>query len=134
MAAAAWVPRLAGVAIKITDIKIVGLRVVKEVGRFQGFLGPDDINSVRIGGGTFIEVHTDQGLTGIGPAIDLVQLPTLKAALIGKDPFDLQFLMANLREVAGMTAARRASAAPENALPAGLSVAELAGRGGETEV
>ena len=132
IAAATAVPRLPGVKIKITDIKIVGLRVVKEVGRFQGFLGPDDINTVRIGGGTFIEVHTDQGLTGIGPAIDLVQLPTLKALLIGKDPFDLQYLVANLREVTGMTAARRASIPSENALPAGASVAELAGRGGET--
>ena len=61
-------------------------------------MGPWDTANVRIGGGSVIEIHTDQGLTGIGPAIDPVQLPSLKSQLVGEDPFNLQFLIANMRE------------------------------------
>jgi L-alanine-DL-glutamate epimerase-like enolase superfamily enzyme len=129
--AAALVPRLLGARIKITDIRIVKLRVVKEVGSFQGFLGPKDITPVRIGGGSFLEVQTDQGLTGIGPAIDPIMLPTLKTELVGKDPFDLQRLVSNLREVSGLSMARRSSAPAGTPVPAGMSLAELGGRGGE---
>src|SRR5271157_5169026 len=95
-AAVAAVPRLLGAKIKITDIRIVRLRVIKEVGSFAGFMGPWDTNVVRMGGGSIVEVHTDQGLVGIGPAIDPIQLPALRAQLIGQDPFDLQLLVANL--------------------------------------
>jgi len=132
--AVAAVPRLLGAQIKITDVRIVRLRTIKEVGSFQGFLGPGDNTPVRIGGGSFIEVHTDQGLVGIGPAIDPVQLPDVKANLVGHDPFDLQLLVANLREVTGLLSARRLGAAASRGQgtggPSGMSVAELAGRGG----
>jgi len=129
--AIAMVPRLAGTQIKITDIKIQKLRVVKEVGRFEGFLGPQDINPVRIGGGSFLEMHTDQGLVGLGPAIDPVQLPLLKAELIGKDPFDLQTLVASLRELTGMTSTRRTAAPSGTPIPDGMNLADVAGRGGD---
>jgi L-alanine-DL-glutamate epimerase-like enolase superfamily enzyme len=125
------VPRLAGVQIKITDIRLQKIRLVKEVGKFEGFLGPQDINTVRIGGGTFLEMHTDQGLVGIGPGIDPIQLPTLKAQLVGRDPFDLQILVGNLREWTGMSPSRRAQSPGASAPPA-QSIAELAGRGGAT--
>jgi L-alanine-DL-glutamate epimerase-like enolase superfamily enzyme len=131
LAAAAAVPRLRGARIKIADIQVVKLRVVKEIGRFQGFLGPDDMTPVRIGGGSFLEIHTDQGLVGIGPAIDPVQLPTLKSELVGRDPFDLQILVASLRELTGMTATRRTAAPPGTPVPPGTGLADLAGRGGD---
>lgn len=57
---------------------------------FEGWAGSWDQHRVVILGGTFIEVHTDQGLVGIGPAIDPVQLPRIKHDLIGREPFDLQ--------------------------------------------
>jgi L-alanine-DL-glutamate epimerase-like enolase superfamily enzyme len=135
LAAVAAVPRLLGARIKITDIRIVRLRVIKEVGSFAGFMGPWDTNVVRIGGGSIVEVHTDQGLVGIGPSVDPVQLPALKAQLVGQDPFDLQLLVANLREVTGMGTARRlapaASASPASGSGASAaSGANAAGRGG----
>jgi D-galactarolactone cycloisomerase len=128
------VPRLAGVRIKITDIKIVRLKVIKELGSFTGFMGPWDTAIVRIGGGSVLEVHTDQGLVGIGPSVDPVQIPALKAQLVGEDAFNLQFLVANLREWTGMGTARRLAARPgapkDTGEGAGMSLGAAAGRGG----
>ena len=130
------VPRLLGARIRITDVKIVRLRAVKEIGSYQGFMGPGDTQVVRIGGGSFLEIHTDEGLVGIGPAIDPVQLPALKLHLIGQDPFNLQLLVANMREVTGTGVARRlaaASGSPASSSSAGetpVSLTAAAGRGG----
>jgi L-alanine-DL-glutamate epimerase-like enolase superfamily enzyme len=129
----ARVPRLPGVRIKITDIRILRLRVIKELGSFAGFMGPWDIARVRTGGGSVVEVQTDQGLVGIGPAIDPVQLPALKAQLIGQDPFNLQFLVANMREMTGMGGARRTASLqpPLPPDPTEMTLAAAAGRGGD---
>ena len=51
---------------------------------------------VNIGGGAFVEVHTDQGITGIGPDIDPSLLPAVNAVLKGQDPFDINLLAARL--------------------------------------
>ena len=50
-----------------------------------------------VGGGSFVEIHTDQGLTGIGPGLDPDLLPAAKAQLVGKDPFDIEEHAARLR-------------------------------------
>ena len=92
-------------------------------------MGPGDVNIARAGGGSIVEIHTDQGLVGIGPPVDPVQLPNLKAELIGQDPFDLQRLVANMRDAVGM--GRRLTPPTDTAAHAGMSVAEAAGRGGE---
>ena len=134
--ALAAIPRLPGVQIRITDIKIVRMKVVKELGSFTGFMGPWDTAIVRVGGGTVIEVHTDQGLVGLGPSVDPVQIPSLKSQLVGEDPFNLQFLVANMREVTGMGTARRLAARPSALSEAGAaggtatSLLAAAGRGG----
>jgi L-alanine-DL-glutamate epimerase-like enolase superfamily enzyme len=130
--AVAAVPRLLGARIKITDIRIVQLRTIKDLGSFQGFMGPGDTNPVRVGGGSIVEIHTDQGLVGIGPSVDPVQLPGLKAELIGQDPFDLQLLVANLRGDTGMGRRLKppAETGPAGGGHAGLTMAEIAGRGG----
>ncbi len=126
----AAVPAPAGVRIKITDVRIVVLRVVKEVGSFVGFMGPDDINVVRVGGGSFIEIHTDQpGLTGIGSGIDPAYLNGLRAELIGRDPFELQTLVANLRGLTGIHRVTRAPP-PTSPVPAGAPVPSTGGASG----
>ncbi len=119
------VPLLRGARIKITDIRIVRFRVIKDLGPFQGFMGPEDVANVRIGGGSIVEVHTDQGLVGIGPAVDPVQLPALRAQLIGEDPFDLQLLVATIRGIRGM--GRRPKIPADTG---SFSLADAAGRGG----
>ena len=110
--ALAAVPRLSGVQIKITEIRLLRLRVIKELGPFVGFMGPWDTSVVRVGGGSVLEIHTDQGLVGIGPAVDPVQLPALRSQLLGEDPFNLQILIANLREQTGLGVARRMASRP----------------------
>jgi len=88
---------LAGTRMKITDIKVVKLRVVKHIGELETeFRKPAIKASYDIGGGSIIEVHTDQGLVGIGPGegagpgIAPGAVNGLKALLVGKDPFDIQ--------------------------------------------
>jgi L-alanine-DL-glutamate epimerase-like enolase superfamily enzyme len=123
-----------GAPIKITDIRLLRLRVIKDMGSVVGFMGPWDTQRALVGGGTVLEVHTNQGLVGIGPGIDPVQLPGLKAQLVGEDPFNLQLIVANLREVTGMGNPRR-MAALHPPLPPDLTQSSLtaaAGRGGDT--
>ena len=55
----------------------------------------------RVGGGTYLELHTDQGLIGIGPAMDAAALTNAKAQLVGKDPFDIERLAGPLRYYVG---------------------------------
>ncbi|MDA1297840.1 MAG: mandelate racemase/muconate lactonizing enzyme family protein [Chloroflexi bacterium] len=80
----------APVRIKVTDIRSVPLRVVKEVGSITPAWSPDRAMAVQVGGGSFVEVHTDQGLVGIGPAVSEQFIPAIKEYLIGKDPFDVE--------------------------------------------
>jgi len=95
----AAVPRLLGARIKITDVRIVPLRVVQDLGSYPDWLG--NPRPIRIGGGAFVEVHTDQGITGIGPDIDAALLPRVKALLTGTDPFDVDLHSARLYEIQG---------------------------------
>jgi L-alanine-DL-glutamate epimerase-like enolase superfamily enzyme len=75
---------------KVTDIRVRKIRVVKDIGVMeQASLNPPLRYSFSIGGGTFMEVHTDQGLVGIGPGIDPETLNLAKSLLIGNDPFDI---------------------------------------------
>ena len=75
---------------KITDVKSIPLRVVEEVGKITPAWSPDRQMTVQVGGGSFVEIHTDQGLVGIGPAVAEQFIPTAKEYLVGKDPFDVE--------------------------------------------
>ncbi len=75
---------------KITDVKVVQLRLVREVGELEPAWNPGGRMAFRIGGGSFVEIHTDQGLVGIGPGLDPQFLPAVRAQLVGKDPFDTE--------------------------------------------
>jgi len=85
--ALAAVPRLRGARIRITDVRIVPLRTVKDLGSYPDWLG--NPRPIRIGGGAFVEVHSDQGITGIGPDMAPALLPAVKSLLTGADPFDV---------------------------------------------
>jgi D-galactarolactone cycloisomerase len=94
--AARSAPRL-----KITDIRVVPLKTVRDVGTMEAAWNPGSMTTHRIGGGSFIEIRTDQGLTGIGPAMDAAALPASKAQLVGQDPFDLEHHAGRLRYYVG---------------------------------
>jgi D-galactarolactone cycloisomerase len=83
--------------LKITDIRIVSLKVVRETGKMEAAWNPGTVSTYRIGGGSIIEIHTDQGLSGIGPAIDAATLDSCKAQLIGQDPFHVEQMAGPLR-------------------------------------
>jgi L-alanine-DL-glutamate epimerase-like enolase superfamily enzyme len=83
--------------LKITDIRLVHLRTIEDL----GFIEPawDVGGQMRFtrGGGAIVEVHTDEGIMGIGPAVAEMLLPNLRRHLIGKDPFAVEEHAAVLR-------------------------------------
>jgi D-galactarolactone cycloisomerase len=85
-AALAQAQRSAG-RLKITDIKIQRLRVEKDWGTYEDYMGGR--RGGRTGGGAITQIYTDQGAVGIGPAVNAASLQALKAYLVGKDPFDV---------------------------------------------
>jgi L-alanine-DL-glutamate epimerase-like enolase superfamily enzyme len=83
--------------VRITDVRVVPLKLVKTVGEVEPAWNPGTKTVIRIGGGNIVEVLTDAGVTGIGPGIDPALLPAVKAQLIGKDPFDTEQHASRLR-------------------------------------
>ena len=76
---------------KITDIKSKRLRVLETVGEIVP-AWPGGSMTFRRGGGGFVEISTDQGITGIGPWVDPGALDAAKAMLVGKNPFAIETL------------------------------------------
>jgi len=52
--------------ITITDLRIQRIRLEKDWGTYEDYVGGR--RGGRTGGGAITEIHTDQGLIGIGPA------------------------------------------------------------------
>lgn len=82
---------------KITEIRVIPLKVLRETGKMEAAWDPGRISTHRIGGGSYIEIHTDQGLVGIGPGMEAGALAQSKAQLLGKDPFDIEQFAGPLR-------------------------------------
>jgi D-galactarolactone cycloisomerase len=101
--------------LKITDVRLVPLKTVTEVGTLEPAWDLGGRMSFRVGGGRYLEVHTDQGLVGIGPAIDASLLPAVNEQLAGQDPFDVEGHSARLQYYARRRP-RRASAGVDIAL------------------
>ncbi|MDP6823327.1 MAG: mandelate racemase/muconate lactonizing enzyme family protein [Dehalococcoidia bacterium] len=75
---------------KITDVRSRNLRVVREVGELEPAWSVGSMSQFRIGGGSFVEIETDQGITGIGSAVNPALIPSIKELLVGKDPFEVE--------------------------------------------
>ena len=84
-------PRPASAArFKITDVRLIKIRLVKDVGVVPRRVGVTGGGlPITIGGFTMTEVHTDQGLVGIGPGIAPEFVKPAKDLLVGRDPFDI---------------------------------------------
>ena len=76
--------------IKVTDVKIVNLRTVKHVGKIEPAWSPGSDMSFDIGGGSFTEVHTDAGVTGIGPGMHPMFVDAVKEYLVGRSAFAVE--------------------------------------------
>lgn len=101
----------AGMRARISDIKVAQVRVVRELGQL------DNTNFIanmrptyRIGGGTVLQLMTNQGVIGTGPGVNAEMLAQAKALLVGKDPFDIEQHARSLRPLG------RAGASIETAL------------------
>jgi D-galactarolactone cycloisomerase len=100
--AAAMLPALdAAPRLKITDVRLVPLKVLRETGKMEAAWNPGTSTTHRVGGGAYLELRTDQGLIGIGPDMDARSLANAKTQLIGKDPFDIERLAGPLRYYVG---------------------------------
>jgi D-galactarolactone cycloisomerase len=87
--------------LKITDIRVIPLKTIREVGTMEAAWNPGTLTTHRIGGGSITEIRTDQGLVGIGPGMDPAALAPAKAQLVGKDPFNIEQHAGRLRYYAG---------------------------------
>src|SRR6185503_5250492 len=58
--------------VKITDVRLINIRLIKDMGIVPRRVGAGNAGGlpIKIGGFSVTEVHTDQGLIGIGPGID----------------------------------------------------------------
>jgi len=82
---------------KIAEVRLAKLRLVREVGTLEPAWNKGGSMRFAVGGGTVLQIRTDQGLVGIGPGIDAELLPAVRNQLVGKDPFDTEQHSARLR-------------------------------------
>jgi D-galactarolactone cycloisomerase len=93
------VPRLRGARIKITEVRNVPLKTLKDMGSYPDWVG--NPRAIKIGGGAFVEIQSDQGIAGIGPPVDDAVLPAVKNLLVGADPFDVDLHAERLYGIRG---------------------------------
>ena len=82
---------------KISDVRLLQLRVVEEIGVIEPAWDLGGQMRFQVGGGTVTEIHTDIGVTGIGPGFSPALLPVVRRLLLGADPFDTERNAAALR-------------------------------------
>lgn len=83
--------------LRITDIRVMRLKTLSEAGELEPAWNPGGRLAFTKGGGAYVEVQSNQGLTGIGPAPDPQLLDAIKERLIGQDPFAFEQHAASLR-------------------------------------
>jgi L-alanine-DL-glutamate epimerase-like enolase superfamily enzyme len=88
---------MAASGLKITDIRLVGLRTVQEVGSLEPAWDLGGQMTFRAGGGSISEIQTDGGIAGIGPGFHPSLLGPVRRVLAGQDPFDIERHAAALR-------------------------------------
>jgi L-alanine-DL-glutamate epimerase-like enolase superfamily enzyme len=76
----------AGLNLKITDVKLRKIRLVRELGSTPQY-HPGRPAISRVGGQTFVEIRTNQGLVGIGPGVAPGTIADAAQLLVGQDPF-----------------------------------------------
>lgn len=84
-------------ALRITDIRLLNLRTVRKIGAIEPAWNVGGEMVFTEGGGSVVEVHTSEGLVGIGPGFDPSLLPVLQEKLVGTDPFAVEQHAATLR-------------------------------------
>jgi L-alanine-DL-glutamate epimerase-like enolase superfamily enzyme len=83
--------------VRITDVRLLKLRTLQEIGVLEPAWDLGGRMTVTTGGGFVTEIHSSEGITGIGPGIDPGLLKTVQRILVGTDPFDVEQHAAALR-------------------------------------
>ena len=82
---------------KITEVRLVPLRVVREVGAIETAWEPGASMRFAQGGGAVVEIVTDEGHRGIGPAAKGRVIEAAQATLVGEDPRPVEELFERMR-------------------------------------
>jgi L-alanine-DL-glutamate epimerase-like enolase superfamily enzyme len=82
---------------KIREVRLVRLKTVEEIGALEPAWDPGGRMAFQRGGGSVLEIHSEEGLVGIGPGVDPGLLAALQSRLVGQDPFDTEQHLATLR-------------------------------------
>ena len=76
--------------LQITDVRLIRIKLIEDKGILARRVDtPRGGLHVQIGNFTVTEVHTDQGLVGIGPGIPPENIEYVKNLLVDKDPFEI---------------------------------------------
>jgi L-alanine-DL-glutamate epimerase-like enolase superfamily enzyme len=75
---------------QITDIRLLKLRTIEEIGALEPAWDLGGRMVITSGGGFVTEIHTNEGITGIGPGFAPNLLDVVRRVLLGKDPFDVE--------------------------------------------
>ena len=76
--------------LRITDVKLLHLRTTEEIGGIEPAWDLGGAMRFQVGGGSFVEIHTNEGITGIGTGMADIFLPKVRDLLIGADPFQVE--------------------------------------------
>jgi L-alanine-DL-glutamate epimerase-like enolase superfamily enzyme len=101
--------------LRISDVRLVPLRTVREAGSLEPAWEPGGRITFRVGGDAYLEVQTYEGLVGIGPPMDASLVPIVNEHLAGKDPFDVEMYAGRLQYY-GRGRARRGTGSVDIAL------------------
>jgi L-alanine-DL-glutamate epimerase-like enolase superfamily enzyme len=82
---------------RITDVRLLQLRTIEEIGTLEPAWDLGGRMVIQTGGGFVTEIHTDEGVIGIGPGFAPNLLGVVRRVLIGTDPFDIEQHAAALR-------------------------------------
>lgn len=82
---------------KIVEIRLLNLKMIRDAGSLEPAWNKGGTMRFTEGGGSVLEIHTDNGLRGIGPGVDPSLMEVLRAQLVGRDPFDTEQHAGRLR-------------------------------------
>ena len=82
---------------KITDVKLIQLKELESVGSIEPAWNKGGLMRFSRGGGSFTEVHTDEGIVGIGPGMDPSIIEPVKNVVVGEDPFEIEHIAQRLK-------------------------------------
>ncbi len=83
--------------IAISDVKVIPLKNLETVGSIEPAWDKGGLMHFNKGGGSFTEVHTNEGVVGIGPGMDPSLVPSVVEIVKGESPFEIEKISQRLK-------------------------------------